>query len=105
MGKVDVKRETKKSKQNLQGKIKVPGRDLKEVNIDSLQNYDGKNKESKIVKRDAGKNVLEDFLNTDSKMMQREVNENLKTLAIVGAGMGIIKRRHLLSDNSSERLS
>merc|ERR1719412_2453148 len=101
MGKVDVKRETKKLKQNLQGKIKVPGRDLKEVNIDLFQNnYDGKSEKSKIVKRDAGKNVLEDFFNTDSKIMQREMNKNLKTLAIVGGGMGIVKTRHLLSDNS-----
>jgi sodium-coupled neutral amino acid transporter 10 len=103
-GKVDVKRETKKIQRNFEGKIKLPGRDLKEVNANFLgNNYAEESEISKVVKRDT---VPEQLLDVqDTRMAQSLKIENLNKLAIVGASMGIVKTRHLLSEDSKKRYS
>jgi len=104
-GKVDVKRETNKLQKNIKGKIKLPGRDLKAVNANLFgNNYDEEREKSKVVRRDAVDTLPEQFLDVqDTRMSQSLKNENLSKLAIAGASMGIVRTRHLLSEDSKER--
>ena len=105
-GKVDMKRETEKTKDNKQEKLKVPGRDLKQVSIDypeSDYNYAQKGSKIKIVKRESRVDELEQTLNMrGSGSVESPSQGNLDILAIAGAGMGYLKTRQLLSEDYKE---
>ena len=101
-GKVDVKREIKKtSKSNSDSeKFKVPGRDLKEAKND-MNNYDYNfnARNGKKVKRNAiSDNIgsMSDSLNSFNEIPQ----EHLNTIAVAGIGLEMVKTRNLLSNDN-----
>ena len=105
-GKVDVKRQTKASDIDKEGKLKAPGRDLKEAHIKhpaTNYQYGDYNLKPKIVKREANAEERDEMLNPHSSRWQQYAKQNLNMLSMAGASMGILKTRHLLSDDNNKQ--
>ena len=100
-GKVDAKRETviNSEPNHNSEKIKVPGRDLKEANIDMNSNYEFKNINSRKVKRDTDKYNYQYYISDSLSGMKQLPQDQLNTFSAVGVGLGMIKTRNLLSED------
>ena len=96
--KIDSKREVKYAKAGSTGKVKGVGRDLKEVNIDESGDVNG-TRNKKVIKREID-NVLSPSADlAHSNRVQYPSSNNLKVLAVAGAGLGVFKSRQLLSND------